>query len=112
MFLVRELSVSFMSGVSAVNWRLETSCRKVRATALLPCAGEGLIESQCCRAEKCPVRALFSLSRIDDGSSLLMIIIWCTCTCTVQHGLKATEEKQLSSRLTRDKTSATVIANF
>ena len=55
------------------------ACRKLRATAPLPCAGEELIEC----AAKCPVRALFSLSQIDEGSSVLMIIIWCTCTCTV-----------------------------
>ena len=45
-------------------------------------SGEGLIESHCWRTAKCPVRALFSLSWIDDASSV-KVMVCCTCSCAV-----------------------------
>ena len=78
------VSVGFKSAMLAINWV------SVSALNFLPFAqshgsavmrGEGLIESHCWRTAKCPVRALFSLSRIDDGSSI-KVMVCCTCSCT------------------------------
>ena len=84
-----------------------------RSTSIIwcTCAGEGLIEC----AAKCPMRALFSwaLNQIDDGSSVLMIIIWCTCTCTVYVTKAGSNWGKTTDFTTNCRlTSATVMANF
>ena len=77
MSLARELSVSFKSAVLPVNWVTFSAGNFLpfaQSTTPLPCAGEGLIESSCWCNAKCAVRAVFSLSWIDDGSTVLNVV--------------------------------------
>ena len=69
---VEEWSPSFLRWQFSVASAAPVFCPYLAACQIFEdCAGEGLIEFNSWCTSRCPVRVLFSLSQIDDGSSVL-----------------------------------------
>ena len=69
----------------------------VVTTAPLPCAGEGLIESNCWVTATCPVRVLFSWAIHAECASTLKVTVGRRCTCPSRCNTQAESKIDMST---------------